>query len=98
MSEIATRRHVEGELARAIGVPEHHVIIDVPDPISFEAHFPIFEDDRRFEFSEKSVFSGNVVRKFTEALRRIRLMVPREIVTDTFDSRAVLLEALDAVG
>ncbi|MFP4153035.1 MAG: HD domain-containing protein [Alkalispirochaeta sp.] len=98
MSEIVTRRRVEGELARAFGVPEHHVIIDVPDPISFEAHFPIFEDGQRFEFSEKSVFAGKVVRKFAEALRRIRLMVPREIVTDTFDSKAILLEALDAVG
>jgi uncharacterized protein len=94
ISEIGVRRKLEAAIAREFGVPEYRVIIDVPDPISFEAYFPIFDEERQYEFSGKSVFSADVVRKFTETLRKIRLMIPRDVVTDRFDGDAVLEEAL----
>ncbi len=94
ISDIAARRELEAALAAQFKVAEYRVIIDVPDPISFEAFFPIFDGDRQYEFSEKSVFSSDVVRKFTETLRKIRLMVPRDVVTDDFDGTAVMENAL----
>lgn len=98
LEEIGTRRGLETTLATDLGVPEHTVIIDLPDPISFEAHFPIFDGPDRFEFAEKSVFAPGVVRSFTETLRRIRLMVPREVVDEGFDGPALLDAALKQVG
>ncbi|MDA3950455.1 MAG: HD domain-containing protein [Spirochaeta sp.] len=95
IDDIAVRHELEAELAKELGIPEHRVIIDLPDPISFEAHFPIFEDGYRYEFSEKSVFSGDVVRTFTETLRRIRLMIPRDALgsgAETGETAKELLE------
>lgn len=97
LGDIAVRRDLEMELARELGAEEYEVIIDLPDPISFEAHFPIFEDDTHYEFREKSVFSPDVVRRFTETLRRIRLMVPRHLVDDRFDGKSFLNNALDGI-
>ncbi len=98
LSDISARRAVEGRLARQLGVPTYRVIVDIPDPISFEAYFPIFEEEKQYEFSQKSVFSSDVVRSFTETLRKIRLMVPRDTVTDDFDGTALLEESFHELG
>ena len=95
IDDVTVRHELEAQLARELGVPEHRVIIDLPDPISFEAHFPIFEDDHRYEFSEKSVFSADVVRTFTETLRRIRLMIPRDLIEAETEGEQVAKELLE---
>jgi len=98
ISDIAVRRTLEAVIAGELGLAEHRVIVDIPDPVSFEAHFPIFDDEGRHEFSEKSVFSPDVVRKFGASLRKIRLMVARDVVGESFNGQALLVGALDGVG
>ena len=97
LGDTAMRRDLETKLARELGAEEFEVIIDLPDPISFEAHFPIFEDNTRYEFREKSVFTPDVVRRFTATLRRIRLMVPRSVVDERFVGKSFLNDALDGL-
>lgn len=95
VAEATTRARLESLLAAELRIPDYHVIIDVPDPIGFEAHFPIFADGTPHPFAERSVFSADVVRRFTETLRRIRLMVPHDHADRLGDPRARLEELLE---
>ncbi|MCG8481448.1 MAG: hypothetical protein MI724_20305, partial [Spirochaetales bacterium] len=97
LADMATRRALEANLASQLAIPEHHVIIDLPDPVSFEAHFPIFEEGRAHEFAAKSVFSPDVVRRFTETIRRIRLILPHEAAGRLGAARGHLEAVLDSV-
>ncbi len=97
LADMATRRAMEASLASELGIPEHQVIIDLPDPISFEAHFPIFEEGHAHEFAEKSVFSADVVHRFTETIRRIRLIIPHETADRLGEARGHLEAILDDV-
>lgn len=79
-------------------IPEHEIIIDVPDPISFEIHFPIFDDSAKKEFSDVSVFTPEVVSRFTRTIRRLRVMVPPDVArTKSIEPEAILQVASDAV-
>jgi HD superfamily phosphohydrolase len=98
LTHIGTRQALETALAREFKIPEYQVIIDLPDPVSFEAHFPIFVDGVAHEFAEKSVFSTDVVSRFTETIRRIRLMIPHAVSDTLTDPRATLEEAIAGVG
>lgn len=79
LESMETRLRLEAEIADELGCAAHEVIIDLPDPVSFEASFPIFAGGERAQFSERSVFSADVVARFTTHLRRIRLIIPEEI-------------------
>ncbi len=84
LAEMASRRTIEGEIARDLSrrsgrtVADFEVILDVPDPVSFESRTPIFHDGAFYDFAELSVFTPAVVERFTTTLRRIRLMIPPE--------------------
>lgn len=95
LTSMATREHLERELASHLRLPEYQVIIDLPDPVSFEAHFPIFVDGEAQPFARKSVFSADVVRRFTETIRRVRLMVPAAASERIRDPRALITDLLD---
>ncbi|MFW5694004.1 MAG: HD domain-containing protein [Alkalispirochaeta sp.] len=97
LTHIGTRQTLEAALAREFKIPEYQVIIDLPDPVSFEAHFPIFVDGEAHEFAEKSVFSTDVVARFTETIRRIRLMIPHAVSDTLTDPRSTLEEAISGV-
>jgi HD superfamily phosphohydrolase len=98
ITAMATRQKLEAELAAEFRIPEYQVIIDLPDPISFEAHFPIFVDGTAREFAATSVFSADVVTRFTETIRRIRLMIPHTVSDRLVDPRRTLEEAIAGVG
>lgn len=95
----ALEERAAGILDRAAKIPiqPYEVIIDLPDPVSFEADFPIFSDGAASAFVEKSVFTPEVVRRFTENLRRIRLIIPHAVAENVSDPRAVFLEIIDAL-
>lgn len=58
----------------------HEVIIDIPEPISFEIDLPIIQNGSYVPFVESgSVFSGPVIGGFTGALRKVRLYLPDDI-------------------
>lgn len=92
------RERLEERIARELrsrGAPRAwEVIIDLPDRVSFEAEFPIREEERLLDFSEVSVFSRDVVERFTTTLRRIRLILPEEAAEDLREPEAFLREMI----
>lgn len=73
----AVRRKLEARVAAQLQIAPHEVILDLPDPIGFEADVPVRDrDNDERMFPEASVFSTAVVGAFTAKLRRIRLLVP----------------------
>ncbi len=57
------------------------VIIDIPEPISFEIDVKIINGKRCLNFTEAgSVFSSSVVDGFTSSLRKVRLFLPENLV------------------
>ncbi len=88
MTDLSLRLKAEEELLRLIA-PNHSkcglnpVIIDIPEPISFEIELPIVIQDNYIPFMEsKSVFSIPVVEGFTRSLRMIRVMVPPKLIQE----------------
>ncbi len=80
LTDLSTRYRVEKELAERLGenrianVDCTSVIIDIPEPISFEIDMPIDFNGEYVPFSEsKSVFSIPVVQGFTKSLRMLRV-------------------------
>ena len=79
-------------MAEEVGVAPHAVILDVPEPIGFEADIPVREaENERQRFPDSSVFDSGVVAAFSTKLRRIRLLVPPDGV-----DRSVAAAAFDA--
>ena len=72
-AEEAIARAASRELGRT--VPAHHVIVDVPEPISFEIDLPVldFGESRPFADSD-SVFTESTVQGFGRSLRRVSLI------------------------
>jgi HD superfamily phosphohydrolase len=71
------------ELSRRTGreVPPQAVIVDIPEPISFEIELPVFDPQAAgsVSFAEsKSVFAPEVVSGFASTLRQISLIVARD--------------------
>ncbi len=69
-------------LSRELGVrvPPESVIIDIPEPISFEVLVPIVASAGEERFSDSdSVFRDPVVEGFGRTLRKVRLMLPADV-------------------
>jgi len=61
-------------------VPGESVIIDIPEPISFEIDLPIQGDEEVLPFIRSgSVFNPSVVKSFVDSLRKVRIMVKPQI-------------------
>lgn len=69
-ADLSLRPHLEAGLARAAGVKT--VIIDVPEPISFETSLPVTGTGLRFP-DYATVFRPDVVSSFAGALRIVRV-------------------------
>ncbi|MFP4363659.1 MAG: HD domain-containing protein [Spirochaetia bacterium] len=83
---IAKRDNLEKEIINRIAdetkqkVHREEVILDIPEPISFEIDIPIHGGESEQSFSESmTVFTSPVVSGFTRNLRKIRLIVPQHI-------------------
>ncbi len=83
--DLASRCALEEELARRISDREPsaalgplELVIDLPEPISFESDLPVVDAEGARPFSHSAtVFSPAVVEGFTRALRRLRVFVKR---------------------
>ncbi|NOY09977.1 MAG: HD domain-containing protein [Spirochaetes bacterium] len=75
-------RKITGELGKTAGrkILEQEVIIDVPEPISFEIDLSVYpEKGAPYGFAESSsIFRGDTVKDFTGSLRSISLLISRE--------------------
>lgn len=90
------RLALEKRAASKLQLPApYEVIVDLPDPISFEASFPVIDRERELQFTDVSVFTGKVVERFTATLRRIRLIVPEPAIAGIRDPRQFLDEMIN---
>jgi uncharacterized protein len=73
--ELGPRLAAEESLARAAGVGSLDLVIDIPEPISFETDLKVLlEPGSTVPFSESAtVFAPQVVADFARSLRRIRV-------------------------
>ena len=70
----------EEDLAKRLNTKPGGIIIDIPEPISFEIDVPIFYEDVAVNFSESdTVFQPDAVKRFTATLRKIRIFASPEI-------------------
>lgn len=74
-----------GKLSEELGreIPPEQVIIDIPEPISFEIDLPIFTGNETVPFDRsETVFSPPVIKGFTSNLRKVRLFLAGEVLTE----------------
>lgn len=96
--EHVDREGEEEGLARALshpGGPEVHgqdLVIDVPEPISFETGLFVLDEGLPFS-SSSTVFTDRVVADFARALRVIRICVPEEIAQAVREDRRAMERA-----
>ncbi len=90
------RSTLEEQISGDLGVAPWEVILDLPDAISFEADIPIIGPDGPCPFVTRSVFSPDVVSRFTGQLRKIRLIVPQRVIRLLTDPHQYLLNLLAA--
>ena len=78
LTDLATRTEIEQHIAELISAP---LLIDIPEAISFEIDMPVRVDDGWITYNQaRSVFTPEVVRDFTAALRLIRIAVDPSIL------------------
>ena len=76
-------------------IQPHDIIIDIPEPISFEIDVPIIGKEKTSGFPEAgSVFTEPVVKGFQSSLRQLRIMVPPGVVSSTEITEEDLRECL----
>lgn len=78
---IVAENHLAEFLSSLTGfpIPFSHVLIDIPERINFESDLIISDENRIFSDSS-TVFSGNVVSRFSGSLRKVRIAVNPEHV------------------
>ncbi|AFG38066.1 HD domain-containing protein [Spirochaeta africana] len=79
----AMERRLADTLSRCLGKPvsEMHLLIDIPEAISFEVDIPVRTADGWIPYSRaRSVFTPQVVRDFTETLRLVRIAVDPRVL------------------
>ncbi|MFZ2914614.1 MAG: HD domain-containing protein [Rectinemataceae bacterium] len=70
------RKEAEATLAAAAGLPQSDVVVDIPEPVSFEADLAVYAADGVRDFEEcDTVFKPDVVARFPRVLRRVRVFV-----------------------
>lgn len=86
--DLRTRTSFEEMLADRLGVPSHHLIIDIPEPISFESDIPILtEEGSLSSFSLlDQIFSHDIGRVFTKSLRKFRIFTHPSIRTEDLEA------------
>ena len=72
--DLGVRAAIESEMSREMGIRPNSVIIDVPEPVSFEVDLLLESGDTLIPFVEAgTVFSKDVVSGFSRSLRKIRV-------------------------
>jgi len=89
LEDIAERTEVEAQLAEKLSLPFEHVVIDVPERISFESTLPILDaKPTQTAFSQSStVFEKSTVALFSQKLRKIRCAIKLPQNHPRYDSR-----------
>ncbi len=98
LTELSHRNSLQEQIAGRLSsqlqrtVHPYEVLIDIPEPISFEVDLPILRNGEYVPFtSSGSVFSGPVVKGFTDSLRKLRIYLPAELSVQVKESGIDLL-------
>jgi HD superfamily phosphohydrolase len=77
-NDLTNRSETETQLAERLGIESLQLVIDIPEPIGFEADLPILgEDGSLSSFSAlDQIFSYDIGRVFTKSLRKFRIFSP----------------------
>ncbi len=77
-AELSMRSAFERRLADKLGVPQSHIIADIPEPIFFESDIPILDESGTLhQFHQRDqIFSYDIGRVFTKSLRKFRIFTP----------------------
>lgn len=88
LADLEYRTETESRIAARLSselktsVPAEYIIIDIPEPISFEVDMNIDKNGLQTQFIESgTVFGAPVVAGFVHALRKIRIFVAPEIAS-----------------
>lgn len=74
LENLQLRNEAEEQLAQQLGIPAPHLLLDIPEQISFESDLWICGEELPFSQSS-TVFSSQTVASFTGSLRKIRVAV-----------------------
>lgn len=81
--ELEERLKIEKSIASDLGLEEDEVIIDIPEPISFEVQVPVIFNDVSVSFTDtETVFQPDVIRRFSSTLRKLRIFMPENKIRD----------------
>jgi HD superfamily phosphohydrolase len=84
-SRLAESERIASALSNRLGrsVKPWEVIIDIPEPISFEIDLPIVDRGETLPFAQSgTVFSKPVVEGFTNSMRMLRIFAPESRARD----------------
>lgn len=77
LEQLDKRHEAEENLAQKLGIPSQHILIDIPERISFESDLWICDEEVPFSQSS-TVFSSQTVASFTGSLRKIRVAIRQQ--------------------
>ncbi|MDN5333251.1 HD domain-containing protein [Sphaerochaeta halotolerans] len=82
--DLFTRLSFERSIAKKLGCDPSEIIVDIPEPISFEANLPILHENGSLSgFGEVDyVFSNDIGRVFTKSLRKFRIFTPHTLSSE----------------
>lgn len=78
---LSKRMEYEAALAAKLGVPASQIIVDIPEPVSFETDIPILNDQGKIASFQSldHIFSYDIGKVFTKSLRKFRIFTPSSI-------------------
>lgn len=78
---LSKRLDFEASLAAKLGVPASQIIVDIPEPVSFETDIPILNDQGKIASFQSldHIFSYDIGKVFTKSLRKFRIFTPSSI-------------------
>ena len=105
IASLANRTEIETKMVEELSheagrhISEGEIIIDLPEAVSFEIAMPVTGGASIIDYSDTdTVFTPGVIEDFTRTLRRLRVMVSREVaeripvqrINQTFDAAVTL--------
>ena len=91
-SRTAFENRISSDLSlNGMDIAPEEIVADVPEKISFEVNLPLFKEGRFVPFTEtESLFSGPSADNLTGTLRKVRILLPREKISDIEKVRQIV--------
>jgi HD superfamily phosphohydrolase len=92
---LAGRMETERKLEVVLSLPPHSLVVDIPEPISFEASIPILKSDGTISTFQKEdqLFQSDISSVFAKCLRKTRIYCERDIGKDAMEKAVASLSS-----